>query len=57
MEASGYAAVIADLTGEDVFLTPFPDEAEDPPARFTDGCSKCETPEVNGGRFVRHPAM
>ncbi|MGB3051782.1 MAG: hypothetical protein WBB42_12335 [Polyangiales bacterium] len=37
MEASGYAAVIADLTGEDVFLTPFPDKAEDPPARFRDG--------------------
>jgi len=37
MEASGYAAVIADLTGESVFLTPFPDEGEDPPARFTDG--------------------
>jgi hypothetical protein len=37
MEASGYAAVIADLTGENVFLTPFPDEGEDPPARFTDG--------------------
>jgi hypothetical protein len=37
MEASGYAAVIADLTGENVFLTPFPDNAEDPPARFTDG--------------------
>ena len=37
MEASGYAAVIADLTGEHVFLTPFPDEIGDPPARFTDG--------------------
>jgi hypothetical protein len=37
MEASGYAAVIADLTGETVFLTPFPDGAEDPPARFADG--------------------
>lgn len=37
MEASGYAAVIADLTGEDVFLTPFPDAIDDPPARFTDG--------------------
>ncbi len=37
MEASGYAAVIADLTGEEVFLTPFPDGAKDAPARFTDG--------------------
>ena len=37
MEASGYAAVIADLTGEDVYLTPYPDGNEDPPARFADG--------------------
>jgi hypothetical protein len=37
MEASGYAAVIADLTGEDVYLTPYPDGHEDPPARFADG--------------------
>ena len=37
MEASGYAAAIADLTGERVYLTPFPDGATDPPARFTDG--------------------
>ena len=37
MEASGYAAAIADLTGERVYLTPFPDGAADPPARFTDG--------------------
>ncbi len=37
MEASGYAAVIADQTGENVYLTPFPDRSEDPPARFTDG--------------------
>jgi hypothetical protein len=37
MEASGYAAAIADLTGERVYLTPFPDGAEHPPARFTDG--------------------
>jgi len=37
MEASGYAAAIADLTNETVLLTPFPDGAVDPPARFTDG--------------------
>lgn len=36
-EASGYAAVIADLTGESVHLTPFPDGGADCPARFTDG--------------------
>ena len=37
MEASAYAAVIADLTGENVYLTPYPDGHEDPPARFADG--------------------
>ncbi len=37
VEASGYAAAIADLTGENVFLTPFPEDAADPPARFVDG--------------------
>lgn len=37
MEASGYAAAIADLTSENVFLTPFPEKSDDPAARFTDG--------------------
>jgi len=36
MEASGYAAALADLTGESVWLTPFPD-AQDVPVRFDDG--------------------
>ena len=49
MEASGYAAVIADLTGENVFLTPFPDKAEDPPARFTDGLLEVRDAE---GRWI-----
>ena len=35
-EASGYAAAIADLTGEAVHLTPLPDDG-DAPARFTKG--------------------
>jgi hypothetical protein len=36
MEASGYAAVLADLTGETVMLVPFYDNEENPRARFTD---------------------
>lgn len=36
MEASGYAATLADLAGEPVWLAPFPD-APDPPARVADG--------------------
>ena len=34
MEASGYAAALADATGEAVFLVPFFDGDPDPPARF-----------------------
>ncbi len=45
MEAWGYAAAIADLTGEQVFLTPFPDGTEDPPARFVDGLLEIRCPE------------
>lgn len=45
MEAWGYAAAIADLTEEQVFLTPFPDRSEDPPARFTDGILEIRGPE------------
>lgn len=37
METWGYAAALADLTGERVWLTPFPTGADDPPARFVDG--------------------
>lgn len=37
MAASGYAASLADLTAEEVFLTPFADGHADPPARFEDG--------------------
>lgn len=37
MEVSGYAAVIADVFGEAVYLTPFFDEDPNPPARFQDG--------------------
>lgn len=36
-ECSGYAAAIADLTGEPTYLTPFPAEEGDRPARFNKG--------------------
>jgi hypothetical protein len=36
-ENSGYAAALADLTGEDVHLVEFPDGAAEPRARFVDG--------------------
>jgi len=37
MEASGYAASMADMTGEDVHLVEFPDQAAHARARFVDG--------------------
>ncbi|HMQ22043.1 MAG TPA: hypothetical protein PKE00_06105 [Planctomycetota bacterium] len=36
-ECSGYAAALADLSGEAVWLVPWPEERTDAPARFTDG--------------------
>lgn len=36
MEASGYAATLAEMTNESVHLVPFMDGAADPHARFTD---------------------
>lgn len=37
METTGYAAALADLTGEPVALVPFFHDDPDPPARFVDG--------------------
>jgi len=37
MEASGYAAVIAELTGEKVFLAEFKDRVSESPVKFEDG--------------------
>lgn len=37
MEASGYAATIADVTDETVFYVPFYHDDPDPPVRFNDG--------------------
>ncbi|MCB9891173.1 MAG: hypothetical protein H6832_11115 [Planctomycetes bacterium] len=37
MECSGYAATLADVTGEPVWLVPFAEDHTDAPARFTDG--------------------
>jgi hypothetical protein len=45
VEASGYAATLAELTGEEVHLTPYPDQDCDLPARFTAGVLEVRTPE------------
>ncbi len=45
MEASGYAAVLADLTGERVWLTPFPTGTDSAAARFDDGLLEVRVPD------------
>lgn len=45
MEASGYAAAMADLSGKSVWLVPFYEDDPDPPARFVDGVLQIRTPE------------
>lgn len=37
MEASGYAAIIADVFGEKVYYAPFYEEDKNPPVRFNEG--------------------
>ena len=44
MEVSGYAATLAELTGESVWLVPFYDKTPDPAARFTKGVLEIRTP-------------
>ena len=39
MEASGYAAVMADLCNEDVLMAPYYDNDVDPPVKWIDGIS------------------
>ena len=39
MEASGYAAVMADLCNEDVLMAPYYDNDADPPVKWIDGIS------------------
>ncbi|GAB4408188.1 MAG: hypothetical protein OHK0039_11090 [Bacteroidia bacterium] len=43
MEASGYAAALADAAEEPVFYVPFFMQDEDPPARFSDGLLEVRT--------------
>jgi len=45
MEASGYAAAMADLAGKPVWLVPFHDGDDDPAARFVDGILQIRTPD------------
>jgi hypothetical protein len=45
MEASGYAAAMADLAGKPVYLVPFYDGDDDAPARFVDGVLQIRTPD------------
>ena len=45
METSGYAATLADLTGETVHLVPFFDGDPDPKARFVDGILEVRSAE------------
>jgi hypothetical protein len=44
-EVSGYAASLAELTGEDVWLVPFPHDRADVPAEFRDGVLHVRDPE------------
>lgn len=45
METSGYAAMLAELSGEAVWLVPFHQDDPDPPARFTaEGILEIRTP-------------
>lgn len=50
MEASGYAAALAELTGRPTWLAPMPAGADDAPARVRDGLL-----EVRDERGVWHP--
>ena len=43
MEASGYAAAMADVFDSDVFLVPFHDHDDDPPVRFDEGVMSVRT--------------
>lgn len=44
MECSAYAATLADLTGESVWLVPMFEGDPDPPARFVDGVLEVRSP-------------
>ena len=46
MEATGYAAVMADLCAEQVYLAEYQDKDQDPPVKWINGISQFPTKPI-----------